>query len=216
MDIGIRQERGETTAEKIIRAARDLFQRDGVEATSMASIARSANVSRQTVYDAFSTRENLIAKTILARCEELGELFRRTIEDNPACDEALVEVVTCIVDVSRDDVELRRIWETTPNFQVHDLMTGRLSEVRPLTISIFAPLFERARAQGLLRLDANDDEISDWIRGVCMMLIMRRDLNRHEERALVRRYLLPAVMTTPVPSATAVELWRLLRPSSEN
>lgn len=203
----------ETTAQRIVRVARVCFQRDGVNGTSMAAIAEGAGVSRQTIYDTFTTRENLIAKVILARCEELGEVFRRTIDEISACDEALVEVVGCVIDLSRDDVELRRIWETAPNFEVHDLMTGRLSEIGTLTVSIFEPLLRRAREQGLLRLDTTDVEISDWIRGVCMMLIMRQDLDRREERALIRRFLLPAVMTTPVPSANAVNLWRLLRPA---
>ncbi len=55
-----RREQAAETRRQILRAAKDLFERDGYAATSMATIASAAGVSLKTVYLVFETKSGLL------------------------------------------------------------------------------------------------------------------------------------------------------------
>lgn len=57
----------------IVAAARKLFERQGVRATSVASIAREANVTRELVYYHFANRNGVIEAVIDDYVEDLVE-----------------------------------------------------------------------------------------------------------------------------------------------
>ena len=77
------------TEKRIVEASILLFVRYGVKKTTMAEIAREAEVSRQTLYDSFGAKDDLIVASILyissnnlaavrkqlAACKSLGEQF---------------------------------------------------------------------------------------------------------------------------------------------
>lgn len=54
--------------QQILDAARDLFLRDGFGATSMDAVAKTAGVSKATVYAHFSSKEELFAEMMSAEC----------------------------------------------------------------------------------------------------------------------------------------------------
>lgn len=56
----VREDAARRTKLGIAQAARDAFLRDGYASTSMASIARAAGVSGQTVYNVFGTKAHLL------------------------------------------------------------------------------------------------------------------------------------------------------------
>lgn len=55
----------------ILDAAKRLFPQRGYDGVSMESIAAEAGVSKLTVYNHFSDKENLFAEAVKCRCEEL-------------------------------------------------------------------------------------------------------------------------------------------------
>ncbi len=59
-DSPLRREQARGTRLRILRAAQDLFERDGYGATSMAAIAAAAGVSLKTVYLAFETKSGVL------------------------------------------------------------------------------------------------------------------------------------------------------------
>jgi AcrR family transcriptional regulator len=56
----LRREQAAETRRRILRAAQQLFERDGYATTSMAAIATTAGVSLKTVYLAFETKSGLL------------------------------------------------------------------------------------------------------------------------------------------------------------
>lgn len=56
----LRREQAAETRRQILHAAKELFERDGYTATSMAAIASAAGVSLKTVYLAFETKSGLL------------------------------------------------------------------------------------------------------------------------------------------------------------
>src|SRR3954454_13722776 len=60
MTTGLRERKKQQTRELIAETARRLFGERGFEAVTVAEIARAADVSTQTVFNYFSTKEDLV------------------------------------------------------------------------------------------------------------------------------------------------------------
>jgi hypothetical protein len=66
-----------------------------------------------------------------------------------------------------------------------------------LSSGIWADVFERARADGLLRPTITDHEAQEWLIDVHRLLVIREDLTEDEQADRVRRFVLPAFMIHP-------------------
>ncbi|MGN6871154.1 MAG: TetR/AcrR family transcriptional regulator [Solirubrobacteraceae bacterium] len=130
-DSPLRREQAARTRQQILVAAKELFERDGYAATSMAAIASAAGVSLKTVYLVFDTKSGLLRALwhLLLRGEEdsvpVGEQhWYREVLDEPDPERQLrlnarnsLVVKTragAILDVIRDaassDPEIAALW----------------------------------------------------------------------------------------------------------
>ncbi len=71
-----RTSRGIRTRERLIGAARDIFERQGFAATRMGDISTAAGVSHGTVYTYFTTKEEVLAATLTDLVAQLRESIR--------------------------------------------------------------------------------------------------------------------------------------------
>ena len=80
----IRAEQARTTRARVLAAAQKLFRQRGYAATSIAEIARAANVSAETIYVAFGSKRELLAQmvavAIAGKEEEVPLLQRAWVE----------------------------------------------------------------------------------------------------------------------------------------
>jgi len=76
---GLRESKKRRTREAIAQAAADLFQEHGFEAVTIDQIARAADVSRQTVFNYFPTKEQML----FDREEEIGAALLALVADAP-------------------------------------------------------------------------------------------------------------------------------------
>lgn len=67
----------DTTSERIVTAALDLFSRQGVKKTDLDEVARQAGVTRVTVYRYFGDKEGLVR----AACQRITDAFGRAAGD---------------------------------------------------------------------------------------------------------------------------------------
>ena len=89
----------EQKREAIIAAAREAFQQHGVEGTSMDKVAEIAGVSKRTVYNHFSTKEDLVLFLI-------SDMWRQSmaqVDIEYLSDEALESQLAALLDA---EVEL--------------------------------------------------------------------------------------------------------------
>lgn len=161
----------------ILRAARELFLRDGYRGTSMDEIASRAHVSKQTVYKHFTDKERLFIAMVITTVDAVS-------------DPVYTEVLAL-----RDSGDLRRDLTDLAVRQVSGVMAPELLALRRLviaeairfpelgqsfhdrgpgrTIDALARVFERLHEQG--RLDVPDPRRAardfNW-------LIMGEPLNR--------------------------------------
>jgi AcrR family transcriptional regulator len=73
---GLRERKKRETREAITRAAWKLFARRGFDAVTVADIARAANVSEKTVFNYFTTKEDLVFGAGMQRTAALIEAVR--------------------------------------------------------------------------------------------------------------------------------------------
>ena len=66
-----KRSKNETKRQQILSSAIDLFTEQGFAATSMDLIAKNADVSKQTVYSHFGSKDELFAASIERKCESL-------------------------------------------------------------------------------------------------------------------------------------------------
>jgi AcrR family transcriptional regulator len=85
MPTGLRERKKQQTRELIAETARGLFAQRGFEAVTVAEIARAADVSTQTVFNYFPTKEDLV----YWRLESFEAELLATIRDRPPGESAL-------------------------------------------------------------------------------------------------------------------------------
>ncbi|HTK61166.1 MAG TPA: TetR/AcrR family transcriptional regulator [Pseudonocardia sp.] len=184
----------EGTWPRVLAAARECFLRYGVRKTSMADIADAAGLARQSVYRYAASKSALVDAAVLARLTDMGELLRDILERTTGFEEAAVEGSAAVVTAARTDPELTTLLEVAQGRHLTELTASSSAVMHHLVAELWKPLFDRGRAEDVLRTDVDEDQMVEWIRGVYLMLMLRSDLDAESDRAMVRTFLLPSLM----------------------
>lgn len=110
--VGKPQQRTKQTQERILAAARDLFEDNGYEATSVDAVATRAGVAKATVFAHFADKASLLIAAKIQRLEALGADMRATIDDS-ATDlpsRYLAQVFRPWLALYREDPEFARLF----------------------------------------------------------------------------------------------------------
>jgi AcrR family transcriptional regulator len=129
--VALRERKKDQTRDALAQAAIALFHDKGYEATTVAEIARAANVSRRTFFRYFPTKDALL----FVDTDELLERFRENLEAREPGDEAGDPVRrACLAQASeymrdRDQVVARaRIIESSPGLSKQERQQDLLWE----------------------------------------------------------------------------------------
>ena len=136
----------------ILDAAKRLFPQRGYDGVSMEAIAAEAGVSKLTVYNHFSDKENLFAEAVKCRCEEL--LPTAVFEADPGArpiSETLRDIALAfhVLITSDEAVQLHRT--LAARAMTDTGLAERFYEVGPRrTIDALQGFLDRAHAAGVL------------------------------------------------------------------
>jgi AcrR family transcriptional regulator len=138
-------------ATQIMRAAREVFMREGYGAASMEAIARAADVSKATLYSHFTGKEALFGAVVRERCNQLAQTLKTEELDVLDLAEALRRVARDFLALilSNEAVAIyRMVVAEAPQFQE----LGRVFyETGPLRVKRNLALYlERASVRGAL------------------------------------------------------------------
>lgn len=86
--VGRPQKRTRETRDKILVAARDLFDAQGYEETSVDAVAERAGVAKATVFAHFNDKANLLIAVRIGSLDALAEAMRAQIDRGPSGDPA--------------------------------------------------------------------------------------------------------------------------------
>ena len=84
--------------ERLLKAAAELFYRDGVGATGIDTITAHAGVAKMSLYNNFSSKSDLVKAYLDARLEEWHALYRQRLADAATPRERLLAVFDSYID----------------------------------------------------------------------------------------------------------------------
>ena len=195
-DTGARLARGEASAEHVVEAARACFAERGISGTRMDDVAQRARMSRPNLYSFVTGRAELLELVALARLHELGlQLEERARGLDGDVGEALVDQIIATTRLGREDPEFISLAEAMPRFALTVMLTSGDSPIHQINARIFGPLLARALADGRLRSDVPIDALHEWLQNIVTLLASRDDLDDEAQRILVRRFVLPGLLS---------------------
>lgn len=132
----------------IIAAALRLYQRQGMNATTMAEIAAEAGVSKVTIFKYYESKEKLTKEVILHYITEMYEEFRHVVESPASFEEKLETLIFFkndeVLSYSKDFVnELMAEYNMPDSVIQHLFMTDGLE--------LYKQLFLQGKREGIIR-----------------------------------------------------------------
>jgi AcrR family transcriptional regulator len=164
---GLRERKKQRTREQIAETARGLFGERGFERVTVAEIARAADVSEQTVFNYFATKEDLVFWRLGSFEEELLGAVRDREPGEPALAAFRRFVLTQRGLLGRADPEAReRLAALTRTLSESPALLAREQQIfAGYTASLAALL---AAEQG-----ADADDVEAWVAANAMMGVHR-------------------------------------------
>lgn len=148
--------RTEQKRKNIILATLQLFQRFGVQKVTIAEIAKKANVSQVTIYNYFSSKENLIQIVFQYYVDQMWEKQKRIIESNLPFEEKMTKLM--FNKESEAEVISSNFFQ---DFMIN--YAGEESYVEKLYVQEVLPslikLFNDGRKQGVVDKSISDEAI---------------------------------------------------------
>ena len=167
----------EINRQRLLTAASELFAQRGLDVT-LNDIAHHAGVGVGTAYRRFANKDDVIDALFVQRLDEVAALAAEAMEDP----DAWRGLTTFLERSLRMQLEDRGLTELLNSPQVRQ---HRVNEVRDRIAPLVNAIVDRAKAQGVLRPDAEGTD-AIFIQ-VALAAVM--DSTRDVEPTLYRRYL---------------------------
>lgn len=177
----------------ILKAAESCFEYFGFRKTTVDDIAKSAGISRTTVYRFFKDRDALLGALILNHGEDLMSATRAHVEQFSSFEDILVEGMLFQIEYGHKDL----FWQLLVSPEYMDI-TNRLIISSSSVLALTTPLWEPLIAAGQERREVNADlDVHDgcrWIVLVNVIAFSRNDLVPDDTdglRAWIKQFVLP-------------------------
>ena len=163
--------------------SRRLFTAKGYENTTIEDVAEAAEISKATLYNYFSSKEDLLQGIADAALEEIRQMVRDGLQEEPDGLAKIRRVMeTLVADSARYIALTRRIFflNVSPDSELH----GARAEL----LEILGQLVREAQGQGRLRRDLPPEDLVDIFLGVYLLTQFGwEDMERCTEEELRRR-----------------------------
>lgn len=182
------------TGARIIEGARRCFERFGIEKTTIEDIAKSAGVSRPTVYKFFSGKMDIVDYIGFGELDKIQDAVRARVQRHPVFADMATEAIVASVIVAGENPYIRRF--------VEDLETASHSQLASSPFQLQAhqrweSLIRRAQTNGELADDVSISDVVDWLSRNQVMLLRTVDHFGGDEdrlRYLVRRFVVEPLL----------------------
>lgn len=113
--MGLREKKAAQNRERMVRAALELFEQDGYDATTMEEIAERAEVGTTTLYRYFPSKDLLLLDHFLDALQLAPRLRDRPAEEplEDALVEVMLDIARSVDDPDRDFLRVRRLIDSS-------------------------------------------------------------------------------------------------------
>lgn len=188
-------EDGSAARERLLDAAEQAFQLYGIMKTTVEDIARTAHVSRATVYRYFDGRDALILGVLLRDTDRHLNRIQPRIDRQPTLGEAIVEFVDLTVRAARRDASLGLLFTGEAARMTGGIIAGASVVLFERVTAFLRPFFERWSDEVRPGTDVGD--ASEWIlRAVLSILTVEgpKRRSREAQRKYIDWYLTRAIV----------------------
>lgn len=160
------------TRNKIIAGAAELFRKYGIKAVTMDSLASYLGVSKRTIYENFSNKEELLTGVLKEMASRQKELVERILEESDNAISAIFRVI---------EMNMEHFYTMSPVF-MDDIKKFHLEILIRKETKCELPdyknnkvVIERGIKEKLIRKDINDDIVNRTIY-LMILSVMNTDL----------------------------------------
>jgi AcrR family transcriptional regulator len=197
----LREDQADLAAQKILDGAAQAFTLLGVSGAGMGEIARYAGCSRGTLYRYFKNRHELHVAFVNDRAMRLVAELRVELQDIDDPAQRLCEYILRAVQKVRNDPAMAAWFEPAESG-----ITARMSRGSEV-IGSLADAFV-SNGTNLAKVSKRRDERRDapprgigarWMVRVILSLLTMPGDSEQEERALIQRFVVPAILSNDAP-----------------
>jgi AcrR family transcriptional regulator len=176
-----------------MQAAISCFASSGVRATSAEDIARQAGFARKTIYRLFGDRQSLIVAILVCRCVEAMAELRSELRHYSDFAESVVEGVLFAIRRLMADALFLELIASEATHGVGPILIVR-DDVRREHERVWMPVYEAARAEGILVSPIANERLIDGQRAMAAMLMLRTDLDESGRREFLIDFFMPTLI----------------------
>ena len=180
--------------EKLVEAAYRCLDRYGVQQTTMEGVASAAGCSRQTVYNNFATKNDLVTEICLLESAKLQEEITRSIRRKQGLADKMTESIMVTLRVGAENPYIRRLIEPA---DVRARTTEKDDPVHAMQRRRWEPLLREAIDSGQMASDLDIDEVVSWLTMAQMAMLLKFDLghlDKQRAERVVRRFIVAPLL----------------------
>lgn len=143
--------------ERIIQEASESFKTFGIKSVTMDALANQLGMSKRTIYEAFSDKEELLMAVLSRMAQEQKEIVKKVLDES----ENSIFAIFKMLEFSRDNFQY-----LNPSFQAdlkkyhHDLLIKSEENIEMPDYRNHYLVIERGIEEGLFRKDLNTELIN--------------------------------------------------------
>ena len=185
---GRRERQKQERERRVLAAARRLFDRKGYASTSMEDVAARAGLAVGTLYNYFSSKEQLLFAISRSDTEQLVKIGERILADPP---EDPVEAIAALAQAMVDGITAgeRRLWRElfVASIAAPDTLGARIFALDMRLIAQVTTMLDLLKARGSIDAGVDSARVAGLVYGICLTWIIafaiRSDLTIETMRA---------------------------------
>ena len=179
---------------RLITAAINCIEKYGIAKTFIDDISREAGLSRPTAYRTFSSREALLEQVAAHVANNFKNRVKKNLKKYASFEDAITLGAIASLYLGKNDKVFIAILDALGDQGLERYLLNPKGPVFKDTLEAWRETFQNARTKGKLRDDVTDEELVTLIISANSIFMLRDDMNRKEQTAFLRKFLLPAIM----------------------
>lgn len=166
----------------ILECATDAFGRNGLERTTVSSIAREAGVSVGVIYKYYRNKEDLFRACLSRSLTMLGDVLRDAVADGGSCGDSMAKLIHAARIYAEAHPSHIRMYHAITVRSDDGRAAEYAREIESVSADVYKKMFSRAKAQDEVHTDMNPRAFAFFFDNLLMMLHFSYGCDYYRER----------------------------------